>query len=296
MNKCIYFKTIFLTFALAMGSISSISQTLVAGWDFQTTTNGGTALAVAPSTPTVIIANFGKGTLYLDGSNASSTWITTTTDNEISAFSGCYLNAGPGFSTTTSGAAALGLLCGTNGSANGKSMVFKFPMAGKSKLIVNYITLSTPTCFTSHTWDYSTTGITWTHLQTITPLPLYSLDLITLDTIKGLDNAETAYLRLSLTGASEATGINKIDNIQFNSYSTLFTGSEVVPLLSGANISISNGIIRFNAPAGNYIEIYNAVGQKLISKLTVEGLNTIEVAVKGMVIMKIDRRTLKVIL
>ena len=294
MNKFIFFKTSFLTFVLAMGSLSGSSQTLVAGWDFQTTTNGGTAVAIAPLTPTVIIANFGIGTLYLDGSNESSTWITSTSENEITATTGCYKNAGPGFSTTTSGAAALGFIAGTNSSANGKYMVFKFPMSGKSNLLVNYITQSPPPGFTSQTWDYSTNGNTWTHLQTITDLPLWSLGLITLDIIKGLDNAETAYLRMSQAGASEAYGSSKIDNIQFNAYTTLSTGSEVAHLPSDVNIS--NGIIRFNAPAGKHIEIYNAVGQKLISKLTVEGLNTIQVAAKGVVIMKIDKRTLKVIL
>jgi hypothetical protein len=285
-----------LTFVLALGSLSSMSQTLLAGWDFQTTINGGTALAVAPSTPTVIIANFGQGTLYLDGSNSSSTWNTTITDNEISAFSGCYLNTGPGFSRITTGAAALGLLGGTNVSANGKSMVFKFTMTGKSKLIVNYITQSTLTGFTSHSWDYSSTGITWTPLQTIINLPIWSLELVTLDTIKGLDNVETAYLRVSLAGATEAAGMNKFDNIQFNAYTTVFPGSEVVPILSDENISISNGIISFYATSGKCIEIYNAVGQKLLKKVTVEGMNTIQISVKGVIILKIDSRTLKIIL
>ena len=293
MNRFIYFKT-FLLIVLVMGSISGISQTLVAGWDFQTTTNGGTAVDVAPSTPTVIVANFGLGTLYLDGSNESSTWIKTTPGNEISAFSGCFLNAGPGFSKVYAGAAALGFLGGTNGSANGKYMVFKFPMTGKSNLMVTYVAQSAATSFTSHTWDYSTNGITWTPVQTISNLCVWSLEMVVLDTIKGLNNAETAYLRMSPAGATNDTGINKIDNIQFNAYSSLPAGLQVAFVPSDLNIL--NGIIRFNAPAGKYLEIYNATGQKLISKLTVEGLNTVPVSAKGVVMLKIDKEVLKVIL
>lgn len=279
-----------------MGSLLGNSQTLIAGWDFQTTSNGGTAVDFAPNTPNILVANFGAGILYLNGTNGADSWLQTTPENEISAFPGCYLNAGPGFSTSTAGAAALGILGGTNGSANGKHMVFKFSMTSKSRLIVNYIMQRTSTGFTSHTWDYSTDCITWVHLQTITNLPLSSLDLVTLDTIKGLDNAETAYLRLIPAGASEATGYNKIDNIQFNAYPLLSTGAGVSHPVLDVNISVSNRIISFNASAGKQLEVYNAGGQKLISKQTIEGLNTIPVSAKGLVIIKIDNRILKVIL
>ncbi|NDP21591.1 MAG: hypothetical protein GZ091_11010 [Paludibacter sp.] len=296
MNRFKLFKTIFLAITFAIGSQLGSSQTLIAGWDFQTTSNGGTAVDYAPNTPNVLVANFGVGTLFLDGSNGSSSWIKTIPGNEISAYSGCYLNAGPGFSTYTGGAAALGVLCGTNGSANGKHMVFKFSMTGKSRLIVNYIMQRSPTGFTSQTWDYSTDGITWTGSQTFTDLPLWSLGLVTLDTIKGLANAETAYLRMSPSGASEATNYNKMDNIQFNAYSSLSTGSGIVTPLSNVNISVSNGMIRFNANAGRQLEIYNAGGQILINKLTIEGLNTIPLTAKGLVIIKVDSWISKVIL
>lgn len=296
MNRFKLFKTIFLAITFAIGSQLGNSQTLIAGWDFQTTSNGGTAVDFAPNTPNVLVANFGVGTLFLDGSNDSGSWLETIPGNEISAYSGCYLNAGPGFSTYTREAAALGILGGINGSANGKHMVFKFSMTGKSKLNVTYIVQRTSTGFTSHTWDYSTDGITWTHFQTITDVPLWSLGLITLETIKGLDHAQTAYLRMSPNGASEATGYNKMDNIQFNAETSLSTGSGVVHPLSNGNITISNGSIRFNANAGHQLKIYNAGGQILISKPTIEGLNTIPLTAKGLLIIKVDSWIWKVIL
>jgi len=70
---------------------------LVAGWDFQTITTGGTAVAAQPNTPRVYNANFGSGTIYLDGSNGSSDWLST----QFGGFAGTAVNAGSEFSTAT---------------------------------------------------------------------------------------------------------------------------------------------------------------------------------------------------
>lgn len=295
MKNIIFFKTIFLTIALAIVIMPGISQTLVAGWDFQTTENGGTAIDFAPLTPDVIVANFGTGTLYLDGTNGSSKWIKTILENEVSAYSSCYHFPVAGFSPETSGAAALGLLGGTNGSASGKHIIFKFSMTGKCNLIVKFLLQRNHTGFTSQRWDYSTDGITWTLFQTITDLPLYDFEPITLNTIQGLDNVETAYLRMTPEGASDAEAYNKIDNIQLYASPSVSTGTEVANT-SEINLSISNGIIKFNANEGKLLEIYNAIGQKLITKHTIEGLNVIPVSAKGIVIIKIDNRISKVIM
>ena len=200
---------------LAMASISQVRADLVAGWDFQTTTNGGTALVAAPNTPKQITANFGSGGLFLDGQNGSSDWFvpaTGTTNTELNAFTGTAINAGAGFSTTTSGAAALALL---NNTANGKSAVFRFSMAGFQDLVVSYATQRTSTGFSSQAWSFSTDGLNWTDHQTISGLPT-SFATQTLGSITGLNGATDAYLRLTVSGASTANGNNRIDNIQFN--------------------------------------------------------------------------------
>ena len=200
---------------LAMASISQVRADLVAGWDFQTTTNGGTALVAAPNTPKQITANFGSGGLFLDGQNGSSDWFvpaTGTTNTELNAFTGTAINAGAGFSTTTSGAAALALL---NNTANGKSAVFRFSMAGFQDLVVSYASQRTPTGFSSQAWSFSTDGLNWTDHQTISGLPT-SFATQTLGSITGLNGATDAYLRLTVSGASTANGNNRIDNIQFN--------------------------------------------------------------------------------
>ncbi|RLS73747.1 MAG: PEP-CTERM sorting domain-containing protein [Planctomycetota bacterium] len=200
---------------LAMASISQVRADLVAGWDFQTTTNGGTATAASPNTPKQYTANFGSGGLFLDGQNGSSDWFvpaTGSTNTELNAFSGTAINAGTGFSTTTGGAAALALI---NQTANSKSAVFRFSMAGFQELVVSYASQRTNSGFTSQAWSYSTDGVNWTDHQTVSNLPL-AFATQTLGAITGLDGATDAYLRLTLAGASSATGNNRIDNIQFN--------------------------------------------------------------------------------
>ena len=61
-------------------------------------------------------------------------------------------------------------------------------------------------------------------------------------------------------------------------------------------ISASKGLISLSALAGERVELYNVTGQKLLSQLTVEGLNTIPVAASGVVIVKVGNRISKVIL
>jgi hypothetical protein len=199
---------------LAMASLSQVRADLVAGWDFQTTTNGGTATAVSPNTPKQYTANFGAGNLFLNGQNGSSNWFvpaTGSTNTELSAFGGTNVNAGTGFSTTTS-AGALALI---NQSANGKSAVFRFSMAGFQELVVSYASQRTDTGFTAHTWAYSTDGANWTDHQTLNNLPS-AFATQTLGAIAGLDGATDAYLRLTVSGATSGNGNNRIDNIQFN--------------------------------------------------------------------------------
>lgn len=193
----------------------NIAPSVLAGWDFQTTTNGGTALLTAPSTPKQITANFGSGVLYLDGTNSSSNFIGSTTGNELNSFAGTAENtSGTGFSTTTTGAAALALIGGTSTSANGKSAVFLVDMTNYANLTISYAAQRTATGFNSNNWEYSTDGSTWNPIATITTIPS-SFGLISLPSITGLDNASTAYVRLTISGATNATGNNRLDNIKF---------------------------------------------------------------------------------
>lgn len=66
--------------------------------------------------------------------------------------------------------------------------------------------------------------------------------------------------------------------------------------LNSLNITAFDGKIRFSATAGQQVEVYNAVGQKLMSATTLDGLNTLSVNAKGMMIVKVGDRLAKVIL
>ena len=221
-------------FAFGLASIvaSVASADMIAQWDFQTTTNGGTAVAAAPLTPKLFVANFGTGSLYLDGSNGSSNFFepaTGTTNTEINAFGGTALNATGSMSTVTTSPAALAIVggaasvpAGTFG-ANGKAMVFKFSMTGLSNLAVSYAVQRTASGFATQQWDYSTDGTTWSSAATITGIQASfaagatPANVVTsLGVASGLDNAANAYMRVTFTGATSSTGNNRMDNFQFN--------------------------------------------------------------------------------
>jgi len=218
-------KTILSIVAIAAVS-SSASGALVAAWDFQTTTNGGTALLVSPSTPTTLVANFGAGSLYLNGTNGSSSFFipaTGSTNTEVNSFSGTTVNAdaGIGLSTTTTGAAALAI---ANSSANGKSLAFLLNLTGLQNLTVSLAAQRTNSGFTSQVWETSSDGTNWSTWGSFTSgtaagtlaSSFATSGVLSLTGTSALDNAATAYVRVTFTGASSSTGNNRLDNIIFN--------------------------------------------------------------------------------
>ena len=62
------------------------------------------------------------------------------------------------------------------------------------------------------------------------------------------------------------------------------------------NIYAHNANIHFAATAGEKVEVYNAVGQKIISTLATDGQNELPVNAKGVMIVKVGSRLAKVIL
>jgi hypothetical protein len=61
-------------------------------------------------------------------------------------------------------------------------------------------------------------------------------------------------------------------------------------------ITVENDNILFLSDAGETVEIYNPIGQKIIQKLTVEGMNTIHVSEHGVLILKVGNKVTKLIL
>jgi len=79
-----------------------------------------------------------------------------------------------------------------------------------------------------------------------------------------------------------------------NGNATIATG-ESAPL-APFFITVENGTILFNSVAGETVEIYNSLGQMLLQKLTVDGLNTIPVITHGVLVVKVGNKIAKVIL
>ena len=73
-------------------------------------------------------------------------------------------------------------------------------------------------------------------------------------------------------------------------------GTAVPELNAGLNLRVVGGSIVFDAVADQLIEVYNAVGQRIKSTVTVDGLNTVAVGNKGVILVKVGAQIQKVIL
>ena len=62
------------------------------------------------------------------------------------------------------------------------------------------------------------------------------------------------------------------------------------------DIFVSNGKINLNAINGQIIEVYNSVGQRLTSIPAHDGLNTLQLSAKGVVLVKVGNKATKVVL
>lgn len=63
-----------------------------------------------------------------------------------------------------------------------------------------------------------------------------------------------------------------------------------------AKVWVANGKIMVEAAAGEAIEIYNAIGQKLVSRIASESLNEIDLYSKGVHLVKVSNRVARVLL
>lgn len=223
--------------ALLSATAISNAQTLLAGWDFQTTTNGGTAVAAAPNTPTTLLANFGTqaGTaaIYANGTNGSSTFTTATSGNEITAFGGTSsVNTGSGFSTTTT-TGAVAFIYQSSAPTNGKAITIKLSMSGYQDLVLSYATQKTSTGFNSNQWAYSTDGSNFTNFGS-TVVPATSFASVTLSTLTAVNNSSSVWLRYTFGGASGTSQNNRLDNIQINATAIAVPEPSTYAALAGA--------------------------------------------------------------
>lgn len=219
-------------------SMTSGYAALIAGWDFQGTTDAGgpvgTVTLMPPNTPRDFTANAGAfqstSHLYFDGTHGSSSFFVGTIngDSELGALNGITANtAGTNFSTAT-GASNGGSLALFNravqGGIDGKSAVFKLSMDGYEGLGFSFA-VQRPV---SGTNDYGVSLFTFSYsLDGTTFLPWGSIDTgfatsvinqpFTLGTILNAANdADTVYIKMTVSGSTGGVNSARVDNIQFN--------------------------------------------------------------------------------
>ena len=92
-------------------------------------------------------------------------------------------------------------------------------------------------------------------------------------------------------GPSTQTTTYQVDNVVAASTSGVSNTS-----LQQLNLWTSAGKINFNAAAGEMVEVYNTLGQRLYNAAATDGQNEVPVAVRGVAIVKVGNRVGKVIL
>lgn len=92
--------------------------------------------------------------------------------------------------------------------------------------------------------------------------------------------------------AKNGTTVTAVSN-EIKATTSLDTYIQSLP--TGMHLRSVNGNILFNAEANQTVEVYNAIGQKLITRTTTTGLNSIPVKVKGVVFVKLGTEVSKLI-
>ena len=229
-----------LFFLMVLTTTIGFGQTQLAAWTFDTT-------ATAPGTPNTVAANLGLqsgvASIFANGTNGSSSWITATTGNELTTFAGTTVNDPR---TTTNAGNAYSLVGGSATSANSKKIVLKLSTTGYENPVLTFSTRGTSAGFTTHQWAWSTDNITYTNFGTNTSVITGTFLTKTLDMslINDLDNATTIYLRLTVSGATNGSGNNRLDNFVVNATAIPPTGPIVI---TNPATSITNNTSVLNA-------------------------------------------------
>ena len=234
-------------------------------------------LPASPNTPNRISANYylsdtiSEAVLYADGSYQSSVFLSTSSGTELNSFTG-----------TTEGDPRPTPIRGrdiafVNPTANGKSVVFKFPTKGYFNLVLSMAVQISASGFSSHKWEWSLDGEIYTLIENTTTCPLvpgspHVLTTLDLRAIDELDDREVVFLRVTFDGCTSASGNNRFDNITLRG--VLIQGNQVneekkksnqltiAPNPTSGQFQIS--IHNYNPEYYNtdYV-IYNSFGQKI---------------------------------
>lgn len=242
-------------------SLSGRAQSVVAGWTFPVNFGDAAITLVSECGAT-------SGTLYADGTNGSTNWINAA---ERQYFIGnapstplCSVN-------TATGAYALVSTSRTIG-----DIVFKLATTGYRDLQLLYDTKGTATGYNTHEWAYSTDGVNFTSVATITGRndPTFSTQTVDFSAILALNNQSVIYIKLTLSGAAGASESNSLDNIRFLAMPVCTP--PIAPTASAASaVDLESFSASWNpvpGATGYYVDVYTApVAADLFISEYVEG-------------------------
>lgn len=196
------FPYLLLTFSAAL--CLPARAAIVAYWNFNDLLIASAAQPGSGTVPTTITSSLGSGSLNLNQ------WAGTIDD--FAGSSNHTLNGDPA-------GAALSLIAGSGSPypGNGSKITLQFSMLNLQNPILSFVTQGTATGFNSNQIAYSINGTDFTDFGSpYSPAVSYSLQSFDLSTVDSLDNASSAYIRITFDGATGASGNNRIDNLQIS--------------------------------------------------------------------------------
>ena len=200
-------KTSIILAAFGAATLSIAQADLITAFTFE---------ALSDPVPLTITSEFGPnvGTIYLDGQFGSSVFNPATgTGRELDDFGGTIVgDPRPNLVAGTATAGdSLSLL---NSTANGKSIVLQVSTVGFFDISLSFASQRTTTGFNNNSLQYSTDGITFTSFETgFVPAASFALKTFDLSAISEIENQPAVYFQYTVTGATSASGNNRLDNI-----------------------------------------------------------------------------------
>lgn len=127
---------------------------------------------------------------------------------------------------------SLTLQGGTANANNGRNLTLSVGTVGFSGIVVSFATQATGTGFNSNQFQYSLDGVNFVNFGApYAPPVTFGLVTFDLSSLTGLDNNPNAAFRILFSGATSASGNNRIDNLVVEGQSIVETIPEPSSML-----------------------------------------------------------------
>lgn len=201
-------KSFILLVLASMMTLGLSAQNIIAAWTFDD-------MVAKPNTVNVIKANAdlgelpGTATIYLDGTNGSSKFISTSDSLcQLTSNNGSEINDPREKANKSKDLAMI------NKSANGYNAIIKFSTKDFADIELTMAVSGSSTGAKTHKWAYSTNGTEFVDIDCEnTVSTTYVKRTIDLSKIEAVNNQEFVYIRLTIDGATSNNGSTRLDNI-----------------------------------------------------------------------------------